>query len=73
MFNSKITVNTIAQLKIAGWSFVGSVMTSELSGNTLAYGLKFIKDGKKFYFNKDTYIDTMTAPENAEACLPLFN
>lgn len=70
--NSKITVKTIAGLKLAGWTYVCSVMTSELKGNTLAYGLKFTKDDKKFYFNKDTYINTMTPEQNAEACACLF-
>lgn len=70
--NSKITVKTIAGLKLAGWTYVGSVMVSEVAGCTIAYGLKFIKEGKKFYFNKDTYIDTMTPDQNAECCSCLF-
>jgi hypothetical protein len=72
--NSKVIVQTIAAMKQAGWSYVCSVMTTtNEQRQSLAYGLLFTKDGKKFYFNKDTYIDTMTAEENAIACLPLFN
>jgi len=25
------------------------------------------------FFNKDTYVDTMTPEENAIACIPIFN
>lgn len=74
MMNSKTTVNAIAQLKLAGWSYVGSFSRSASKyGNQLAYGLMFTKDDNKFFFNKDTYIDTMTPEENAIACLPIFN
>lgn len=58
-------------MKKAGWTFVGSVMKQ--NGNGFAYGLLFTKDGKKFYFNKDTYVSDWTADVVAEMCLPIFN
>lgn len=71
MLTSKITVTAIAELKKAGWNFVGSVMKQANAG--FAYGLLFTKDGKKFYFNKDTYVSDWSADTVAEMCLPLFN
>jgi len=68
--NSKQMVKAIAQLTQAGWRKSHSVMASD---NRLAYGVCFVKDGVKFYLNKDTYIDTMTGEEMAIACKPLFN
>lgn len=72
-FNSKVIVQTIAALKSAGWEYIGSVMNNNGTGNRLAYGLLFTKDGKKFYFNKDTYLEGWSAEKNAIACLPIFN
>lgn len=71
--NSKIIVATIAALKLAGWTYCGSVMNNGGVGNKLAYGILFSKEGKKFYFNKDTYMEGWEADKNAVACLPIFN
>jgi len=42
-------------------------------GNGLKYGALYTKDGVRFYLNKDTVMPTMTGPDMAKACVPLFN
>lgn len=37
----------------AGWTFCGSVMHDK--GATGNFGLLYVKDGKRFYLNKDTF------------------
>lgn len=58
------------QLIGAGWEKVLSVMSD---GGGLAYGTLWLKDGKKYYLNKDTVSRTIHADEMAIACIPIFN
>lgn len=58
------------ELEAAGWEKCLSVMHS---GGGLAYGSLFIKDGVRFYLNKDTLMAGFTGPQMADCCKPLFN
>lgn len=57
------------ELLADGWQ---EVCTSMASGSGLSYGVLFIKDGKRFYLNKDTLCGSY-GPDMAKACFPLFN
>lgn len=57
------------ELKADGWNHICSIM----GGAGLRYGSVFTKDGMKFYLNKDTLMPSLTGPEMASACAPLFN
>ncbi len=74
MNTSKSIVKVISELKLAGWTYICSVAVAE-TNNTLSYGLKFKKDGKVFYYNKDTAVlmPQFTAAGMAKCCLPIFN
>lgn len=58
------------QLVEAGWTQISSVM-SDSAG--IRYGSHFVKDGKEFFLNKDTYMEGFSGDEMAEACSPIFN
>jgi len=59
-----------SELTAAGWNHIATLMTG---GNGLKYGALYTKDGVRFYLNKDTVMPTMTGPDMAKACVPLFN
>lgn len=58
------------ELVADGWEQISSVM-SDTGG--LRYGSQFLKDGKVFFLNKDTYMEGFTGVKMAEICLPIFN
>lgn len=54
----------------AGWNHI---LTSCNDQAGLKYGSLFTKDGKEFWFNKDTYMTGFTGDEMAELYSPIFN
>lgn len=70
MFNKATANKAKAELIAAGWEHV---LTSCNDTQGLKYGSLFTKDGKEFWFNKDTYMAGFTGDTMAELCLPIFN
>ena len=68
---TKLTLSKAhAELIADGWTMVLTVMHS---GSGLAYGTLYTKGGIRYYLNQDTLIASMSGPEMAAACKPIFN
>lgn len=52
-FDKAASVAGKAKLEAAGWIKVASVMSDQAQDGK--FGTHFIKDGKEFWFNKDTF------------------
>lgn len=60
-----------SELLADGWIHEFTVMSGKTTD--FKYGLFFVKNGIKFYLNKDTCAVGWTGPEMARACKSLFN
>lgn len=54
----------------AGWT---QILSSCNDQTGLKYGSLFTKEGKEFWFNKDTYMNGFSGDVMAELCSPIFN
>lgn len=68
--NNKQMLVLVTDLVKNGWTKAATIMTVD---HHLAYGLCMVKEGKKVYINKDTYVPNFDGSWFAKTWVPVFN